>query len=340
MRQKPNETVDAFIERWRSEANKCRALLSEEEQVQLCRNGIRDYISLLVSEQITSFRLLANEACKKERILAQRDERMKQKDVSAKPQKKDKGGNSANVTEVKEGGKSSRKTEEPEPNYPFKNEEVSPILLQLLERSAIELPPPRFPNEVDRVNDPRYCHYHRGVNHPTGECNTLNKILFRCMEKGIIRTKTSHNASSNNVSVAEELAWGQGQALGQSKAPELDRKEAQPADDAWDFVCPKEIPEMPRQLRRRRSRRHKKELQKKKELRKIFPYPQRFFRWSSRYQPTVHYGRLSSGGEASTILQKDDASHAGGIAAEAQRVPRTIWLGADPKASASLPGQG
>lgn len=33
MRQKPNESVQAFIHRWRHEANKCRAHLTEDEQV-------------------------------------------------------------------------------------------------------------------------------------------------------------------------------------------------------------------------------------------------------------------------------------------------------------------
>lgn len=56
MRRKPNERVDAYIERWQKEANRCRAHLSEEKLIQLCRNGIRDDIVYLVSEQITTFR--------------------------------------------------------------------------------------------------------------------------------------------------------------------------------------------------------------------------------------------------------------------------------------------
>lgn len=73
MRRKPNERVDAYIERWQKE--RCRAHLSEE--IQLCRNGIRDDIVYLVSEQITTFRGVSKRGVQVLTYLAQRDERMK-----------------------------------------------------------------------------------------------------------------------------------------------------------------------------------------------------------------------------------------------------------------------
>lgn len=131
---------------------------------------------------------MANEACKKERILAQRDERAKQKDNAPRPQKKDKGGNSANVTEVKGGGKgqgqSSQQSNSPEPNYLFSNEDVYPIFLMLMARGAIELPQPKVPDEVDKVDDPKYSHYHRGGAPPDRRMSNIEEAYLQMHGKG------------------------------------------------------------------------------------------------------------------------------------------------------------
>lgn len=66
-RQGPNEPVQDFILRWRQEANKCRAHLSEAESVKICRCGIKMEIALPINEQITTFRDLATEAASVER---------------------------------------------------------------------------------------------------------------------------------------------------------------------------------------------------------------------------------------------------------------------------------
>ncbi|KAL5979794.1 hypothetical protein ACLOJK_041441 [Asimina triloba] len=197
--------VDAYIERWQKEANRCCAHLSEEEQVQLCRNGIGDDITLLVSEEIKSFAALVKEAYKKECILAQRDERMKREaNVVPKAQKKEKGGNSANVA----------------------------------------------------------------------ECWTLKKRILKCIKKGVV--KTDNNASANNISVASTQEWRQEDARNEEKAhnarghdnaflQESEVQRSKEDDGSWDFICPKDIPDVPTSLPRHRNRKHRKELRKKKE---------------------------------------------------------------------------
>lgn len=67
----------------------------------ICRSGIKPEIVLLLSEQISTFKDLATEAHAKERLIALQAERVKQKETTSKPQKKEKGGTSANTTEVK-----------------------------------------------------------------------------------------------------------------------------------------------------------------------------------------------------------------------------------------------
>lgn len=149
-------------------ASKCCVPLSEEQHVDLCRNRIRRKIALLLNEQITTFRELANEACRKERLLALQKEGSVKKDKE-NPDKKKKGkaGSSVNTMEVKTEVKPKPKSNENfGTQYSFTDAEVYPILWELLRDNVIQLPAPRFPAEVELVNHPLYCHYHRRVSHP------------------------------------------------------------------------------------------------------------------------------------------------------------------------------
>jgi hypothetical protein len=67
--QKPNETAQDDIKRWRQEANKCHVPLSEEEQIKLCRKGLKPEIALPLSEEISKFQQLATNAHSKERLI-------------------------------------------------------------------------------------------------------------------------------------------------------------------------------------------------------------------------------------------------------------------------------
>ncbi|KAL0352370.1 UNVERIFIED_CONTAM: hypothetical protein Scaly_1625700 [Sesamum calycinum] len=52
-----------------------------------------------------------------------------------------------------------------EKEYPFPDSDVPYIFNELLERTLIELPESKRLDEFGRVNDPKYCKYHRVVSH-------------------------------------------------------------------------------------------------------------------------------------------------------------------------------
>lgn len=47
----------------------------------------------------------------------------------------------------------------------------------LLDKGLVELPDPRVPEEIGKVSDPKYCDFHRMVQHGTEKCYTLKKII-------------------------------------------------------------------------------------------------------------------------------------------------------------------
>jgi len=53
-----------------------------------------------------------------------------------------------------------------EKKYPFLDLDLSGMLDDLLKKGIIELPPSKRPEEAGRVNDPKYCQYHRVISPP------------------------------------------------------------------------------------------------------------------------------------------------------------------------------
>jgi hypothetical protein len=133
LRQKPNESVQAFIHRWRHEANKCRTHLTEEEQVKICKSGIKPEVVLPLSEQISTFRDLATEAHAKERLIALQAERAQLKETASQLLKREKGGTEVYTTEAKpKAGESSQsegkaKRQSLKKEYPFDERDVLPV---------------------------------------------------------------------------------------------------------------------------------------------------------------------------------------------------------------------
>ena len=60
------------------------------------------------------------------------------------------------------------------------------MLDDLLEKKVIELPECKRPREMHRVNDPKYCKYHRIVGHPVDKCFTLKTLIMELAQQGRI----------------------------------------------------------------------------------------------------------------------------------------------------------
>ena len=63
--------------------------------------------------------------------------------------------------------------------YPFPDSDMAPMLDNLLEKKVIELPECKRPEGMNRVDDPKYCKYHRIVSHPVGKCFILKELIMK-----------------------------------------------------------------------------------------------------------------------------------------------------------------
>ncbi|KAL6176002.1 hypothetical protein ACLB2K_052638 [Fragaria x ananassa] len=69
-------------------------------------------------------------------------------------------------------------TEWEQKTYPFPDSDVAGMLEDLLENKVIELPECKRPEEMHRVNDPKYCKFHRLISHPFPSLISLKAETF------------------------------------------------------------------------------------------------------------------------------------------------------------------
>ena len=107
----------------------------------------------------------------------------------------------------KEGSKNLTLEEKKKTKYSFHDDDVEEIFNELMKEKAIQLSKPKRPSEVDNVDDPKYCRYHRIISHPLSECYILKNIIQKMINDGEIEVDSSSRvlvAASNSISLLEE----------------------------------------------------------------------------------------------------------------------------------------
>ena len=61
--------------------------------------------------------------------------------------------------------------------YSSHDDDVEGIFNVLMKEKAIQLPEPKIPYKVDKIDDPKYCCYNRIISHPLLECYILKNII-------------------------------------------------------------------------------------------------------------------------------------------------------------------
>lgn len=69
-------------------------------------------------------------------------------------------------------------------------------------RKLIELPEPKLPNEVGKVNDPKYCKCPRVVGHPIEKCFVVKEKILGLARDGNIIIDTEDVVDMNVASIA------------------------------------------------------------------------------------------------------------------------------------------
>ena len=71
------------------------------------------------------------------------------------------------------------------------------MLNKLLEKGLVELPESRRPEEIGRTNDPKYCKYHRIINHPIEKCKAFMEQVLQLTNEGKITLDEENTEESD-----------------------------------------------------------------------------------------------------------------------------------------------
>ena len=190
--------------------------MTEQSAVQMCSNNLLPEIATFIGiAKPQSFDALVSKASNVERKIArqksttQRGRNLEEKNIEGK---KPLNNGEVMATFVnngrqngkgKEGSKNLTLEEKKKTKYSFHNDDVEEIFNELMKGKAIQLPEPKRPSEVDKIDDPKYCHYHRIISHPLSECYILKNIIQKMINDGEIEVDSSSQvpaAALNNIS--------------------------------------------------------------------------------------------------------------------------------------------
>ncbi|TYK26476.1 retrotransposon gag protein [Cucumis melo var. makuwa] len=85
--------------------------------------------------------------------------------------------------------------------YPFPNSDVADMLEQLLENQLIQLPEYKRPKQTGKVDDHKYCKYHRVISHPIEKCVVLKELILKLAREKKIEMDIDEVAQTNHVVV-------------------------------------------------------------------------------------------------------------------------------------------
>ncbi|KAH7847365.1 hypothetical protein Vadar_025265 [Vaccinium darrowii] len=240
-----DEPVVDYINRWRAISLDCKDRLSELSAVEMCMNGMHwGLLYILQGIKPKTFEELATRAHDMEISIANHggknpailekpsDKRdVKKGDKFSKGTTKD----SMMITtapvkitakdkkrEVKKEFRPVEKGNRPTlkelqaKKYPFPDSDVPGMLEDLLEK-VIQLPECKRPEEIGRVNDPKYCQYHRIVSHPTEKCFVLKELLVDLASQNKIILDLDEAVESNHTTI---VVGSQGSPNSDQKAKE------------------------------------------------------------------------------------------------------------------------
>lgn len=226
-KQWKDEPVVDYINRWCSLSLDCKDRLSEVSAVEMCIQGMHwGLLYILQGIRSRTFEELATRAhdmelsianhdAKNDLIIDQQRERHNGKASDKISIKSIQESMMVNVTlarNKKKEVKEVRPTQEnercrftfkelKEKRYPFPDSDVPSMLEDLLQKKVIELPECKRPEEMGRLNDPNYCHYHRIISHPVEKCFILKDLIMKLVKQRRIHLDLDEVVESNHTTV-------------------------------------------------------------------------------------------------------------------------------------------
>jgi hypothetical protein len=228
-KQRRDEPVVDYINRWRSLSLDCKDRVSELSAVEMCIQGMHwGLLYILQGIKPRNFEELAtrahdielsiashngmkevvsdyqNDMSSRDGVDSLKTRIMESMSISAAPKvfargKKD--GRKAESTQDRETRRLTLKEME-EKEYPFPDSDVAGILEDLLQKKVIELPECKRPEEMNHVNHPKYCMYHRVISHPVKKCFVLKDLIMKLAQQRRIELDLDEVVESNNATIS------------------------------------------------------------------------------------------------------------------------------------------
>src|SRR5436190_16386600 len=79
--------------------------------------------------------------------------------------------------------------------YSFKDDKVEALFKMLNKDGQLKLPEPKNLEDIGKIDDPRYCLYHRGLGHPTKNCWSSKDKLQSLVDTGPLRLKAEYKTA-------------------------------------------------------------------------------------------------------------------------------------------------
>ncbi|KAM0981028.1 hypothetical protein TB2_013881 [Malus domestica] len=226
-----DELVVDYINRWRNLSLDCKDRLSEISSIEMCVQGMQWGLHyILQGIKPRTFEELATRAHdmelsiayhgKKEPITDFKKDKVFSPNVDKTGKKPPKEAFTVSTAPVKISSKTKaneiKKSEPPRTQerykstlreleqkvYPFPDSDMDAMLDDLLEKKVIELPECKRPEEMNRINDPKYCKYHRIVSHPVGKCFVLKELIMKLAQQGRIELDLEDTAATHTTTIA------------------------------------------------------------------------------------------------------------------------------------------
>jgi len=83
--------------------------------------------------------------------------------------------------------------------YSFKYEHIDSLFKLLNKSNKLKLPKARHPKEVDKIDSPNYCLYHRMLGHPTKSCYIFKDILQALIDAEVLKLRPEQNKVTANM---------------------------------------------------------------------------------------------------------------------------------------------